>query len=62
MTVKELVLQNESYIIEMRREFHMYPELSYQEERSSRRIGEELTKIGIPFEVVGRRNVVGIIN
>lgn len=62
MTVKELVLQNESYIIEMRREFHMYPELSYQEERTSRRIGEELTKMGIPFEVVGRRNVVGIIN
>ena len=62
MTIKELIAQNEDYIIEMRREFHMHPELSYQEERTSRRICEELEKMNIQYEVVGRRNVIGIIN
>ena len=62
MTIQELIAQNEDYIIEMRREFHMHPELSYQEERTSRRICEELEKMNIQYEVVGRRNVIGIIN
>ena len=62
MTIKELIAQNEDYIIEMRREFHMHPELSYQEERTSRRICKELEKMNIQYEVVGRRNVIGIIN
>lgn len=62
MTVKELIAKNHDYIIEMRREFHQYPELSCQEERTSRRICEELEKMGVFHTVVGNRNVVGIIN
>lgn len=62
MTVKALIEKNHDYIIAMRREFHRHPELSCQEERTSRRICEELEHMGIFYTVVGNRNVVGIIN
>lgn len=62
MNVKQLIEKNHDYIISMRREFHRHPELSCQEERTSRRIREELDKMGIFNTVVGNRNVVGIIN
>lgn len=38
------------HIVELRRELHMYPELSQQEKHTSERIRQELTDIGIPFE------------
>lgn len=47
--IRELALENESYVVEMRREFHMYPEASLKEERTSARIQEELAKLGVPF-------------
>ncbi len=53
MNIKELSKKYEQYTINMRREFHMYPELSMKEVRTSNRIKEELTKIGIPFESIG---------
>lgn len=59
--IKELVLQVEPYVVEMRREFHMYPEISYQEERTSARIQEELQRMGIPYEVLPDRSVIGVI-
>lgn len=62
MTIKELVRENLPYVIELRRDFHMHPELSFQEERTSAKVCEELGKMGIPYEVVGRRNVVGVID
>ena len=62
MNIKNLIEKNMDYIVEMRREFHRYPELSCKEERTSQRICEELGKMGIFCTVVGNRNVVGIIN
>lgn len=62
MTIKQLIEKNHDYIVGMRREFHRFPELSCEEERTSRRICEELEKMGIFHTVVGNRNVVGIIN
>ncbi len=59
MDIHELAKKYEEYLIRMRRHFHMYPELSLQEEKTSRRIREELEKMGIPYEVVGHRNIVG---
>ena len=35
-----------NYIISLRKDFHKYPELSMEEHRTSRRIKEELDKIG----------------
>ena len=61
MDIHELAKKYEDYMISIRREFHMHPELSLQEERTSRRIQEELKAMGILYEVVGNRNVVGKI-
>ena len=50
MELNELFKKNEPYAIEMRRELHMHPELSLKEERTSRRICEELETMGISYE------------
>ena len=61
MNIHELAVKYEDYMISIRRHFHMYPELSLKEEKTSLRIQQELTEMGIPFDVVGHRNVVGRI-
>lgn len=61
MKIKELAKQNKDYVIDLRREFHMHPELSWQEERTSQRVKEELEKMGIPFAAVAGTGVVAII-
>lgn len=61
MNIKKLAEKYEQYTINMRREFHMYPELSMQEVRTAGRIKEELTKIGIPFVSIGESGVVATI-
>jgi len=61
MNIKKLAEKYEQYTIDMRREFHMYPELSMQEVRTASRIKEELTKIGIPFVSIGESGVVATI-
>lgn len=54
MNVMELIEQNRDYTVAMRREFHQYPELSWKEFRTAKRIREELDKFGIPYvEVAG---------
>ncbi|MGL4671625.1 M20 family metallopeptidase [Cetobacterium sp.] len=60
--IKKLISENKDYIIEMRREFHKYPEQSFQEFRTSKRIAEELAKFGIEFKIVAKTGVVGFIN
>ena len=40
----------ENYLIELRRDFHMPPETAYNEIRTSKRVCEELDKIGVPYE------------
>ena len=46
MNIHELASKYEDYTIEMRRYFHMHPELGLQEENTSRKIQEELTALG----------------
>lgn len=50
MNIKELAKKYEQYTIDMRREFHMNPELSMQDVRTAKRIKEELKKIGVAYE------------
>ena len=38
MNIHELAVKYEDYMISIRRHFHMYPELSLQEEKTSLRI------------------------
>jgi len=50
------------FIVNTRREFHMYPELAFQEKRTSEKVAEVLEKLG--FQVrrnVGKTGVVGLL-
>ena len=47
MTVKELAEKYEGYIIEKRRHFHQYPELSFEEKETTATIVEELKNLGV---------------
>ena len=63
MTMNEQLNNLHSEIIEIRRHFHMYPELSFQEEKTPAYISEYLRKLDnvAVREHVGERGVVGII-
>ncbi len=62
MSIAARAKELEQYTIDLRREFHMHPELSFQEEFTVKRICEELTKAGLPFELVGHNNVVALLD
>jgi amidohydrolase len=48
-------------LVEIRRDFHMHPELSLQEYRTAEKIEEYLTKWGIEHERIAHTGVVGIV-
>ena len=48
-------------VVAFRRDLHAHPELSGQEERTSRRIAEELEKLGISYRVTPEKAVVGTV-
>lgn len=50
MNIKDLAEKYNDYIIEQRRWFHQYPELSMQEENTTKAIVKELENIGIPVK------------
>ena len=59
----DLILDKQKdHILKMRREFHRYPEKSWEEYRTSRRIKEELSEIGIDYKEYAETGVVGIID
>ena len=62
MNLFQLSQDVEQYVIDMRREFHANPEISFQEKRTTARIRDELDKIGIPYETVGSGNVVALFD
>ena len=50
-------------LVKLRRELHQYPELAFNEFKSSERITKELSKLGIDFKKgVAKTGVVGILN
>lgn len=53
--------QERAYMVALRRELHRHPEVSGEERWTSARIAAELEKIGIPYVVDERRNVIGRI-
>lgn len=61
MDVKKLANKYKQYVIDLRRDFHMYPERSFEEFRTSAKIKEELDKMGIPYSSVAGTGVVAII-
>jgi len=52
----------QEWMVELRRDFHKHPELSYKEYRTSKIVKAELKKLGIEVIPIGETGVVGIIN
>jgi len=59
--ITEAIKAQRQYIIDLRRHFHANPEPSFEEFETSRRVQEELSAMGIPFEVMAGTGVVGTI-
>ncbi len=51
----------ESYVIELRREFHKYPELGGYEKKTYERITKEIEAMGLPYERVGDFNIIATL-
>lgn len=61
MEIKDLAKKYKDYVINLRREFHQIPEPSMEEHETSKKIKEELKKLGIKYKEVGNTGVVAII-
>lgn len=61
MKSQELAKQYKDYVINLRRDFHKYPEPSWEEFKTSERVKQELTKIGIPFTSIAGTGVIATI-
>lgn len=61
MDIKQRAITYEQYIIQLRRAFHEIPELSFEEFKTSKRIQDELNKMGISYTVVAQTGVVASI-
>ena len=62
MQMLDEIDRDHEYLIALRRELHAYPELGFEEHRTSARVAEELEKIGIPVtRGIGGTGVVGVI-
>ena len=59
--IKELAKKYAPDFINIRHHLHAHPELSYEEFETSRYIQQQLTSLGIPFEVKATTGVVGLI-
>lgn len=61
MDIRKEILEQEDHIIQLRRQFHQYPELGMEEYKTSAGIKEELTRLQIPWEGFGETGVAGYI-
>ena len=61
MKHKFILDAQKEYVISMRREFHTNPELSWNEVRTSKRIKEELDKMGIPWQPCAKTGVLALV-
>lgn len=56
MTSKELILKYKEYVRQLRREFHQYPELSMEEQATTKRIAAKLDELQIPYTINPEKN------
>lgn len=59
--IRKMAEENLDYMIKLRRDFHMYPELSFKEFRTADKISEELTKMNIEHKRVTDTGIVAQI-
>lgn len=55
------VKEDHNYVVDLRRHFHKYPEISREEKNTCLKIEEELDKIGISHKRIGDYGVAGYI-
>lgn len=61
MLIHTLTEDDKKYIVRLRREFHKYPELSFQEFQTSKIIKRELESLGIPYNTLIGTGIVATI-
>ena len=61
MNIKDLAKNHRQYVIDMRREFHMHPEIGWQEINTSKKIKEELDKMGILYVPAAQTGIIATI-
>ena len=62
-TIRNLSAAQFIQMVDLRRHLHQYPELSFKEVNTAKRIAQELDKIGIPYDAgVGDTGIVATIN
>ena len=61
MNIKEAAQNYADYTITNRRHFHKYPELSYEEYNTAKKVRELLDEMGIPYVIMGELGTVGTI-
>ena len=59
---KVLAEKNHDYVVEMRRYFHAHPELSTKEANTSKKICEELDKLGLPYNTYPDYTVIATVD
>ena len=60
-SIPEISSRYQDYMVDMRRRMHSQPELSFEEQATSRLVQDELKKMGIPFELAGDYGIVATI-
>ena len=61
MNIRDLSLEYADYVIDLRREFHQYPEIAWEEQHTARRIERELGTMGIPCRRIADTGIVAVI-
>ncbi|MFT5872173.1 MAG: amidohydrolase [Clostridium sp.] len=61
MSIRELSNKYKQNVINLRREFHKYPEASLYEYKTIDRIGQELDKLGLPYKKVADTGIIAEI-
>lgn len=59
--IKSTVEKYHNYIVEMRREFHRYPEVSGKEQHTREILVRELEKMGVPYRLLPGTGLIGFV-
>lgn len=59
--LKKNILELEEELITLRRDFHMHPELGYEEYRTSQIVFEYLNSLGLEVKKISKTGVVGLL-
>lgn len=61
MDINKETREIRDYVVQLRKHFHKYPEISLMEFETSKKIKEELDKINVPYEEVANTGVIATI-